>query len=924
MKIIQKNWYIVMLFSICFSQEVLPLTERYFHTEDMGHEYQRGTYLIVLADTSLRSILTEDETGDFIKFKQTQGYDVKIVSFDNIGGTANFLRTYLQIYFEDIDPMLEYVLLIGDINGSYTIPSFTIPSYNESDLDVTDYPYTFFNNDPLSPKFFIGRWSIRTQDDLKKIKMRSIQYIKMDYLSDHSFLDNALLVAGNYSDTPPSPVTPVMTSIWLQDRLNYDQFNQVDTAFYHLSNLTQHNPLIETVWNNGVGIINYRGWGDANGWHYPYFHREEVDPGLNNGMRLPIVLSFVCNTGDFGNDYSGAGLDKCFGEVLITGGSMNNPKGAAAMIGPSDLDTDTRFNNVMCAVMWDEMLEGRTPELAPALHAGKQALIKEFGDLEVNGTNIVEFYHHVYGVLGDPSLSVWLGEPQNMKADIEVNPTLSSSYVSTVIKDEASDEGLINVVGALIYKGELIAKGLSNGDGLLVIDFSSEYANSEMTLYLNKDQYYQKEISLTLGDLDDETAPENDYVIPLQNSQYKYEVNVVDYNWIEIKGRTETDSLYLTDDSIIERDMGQEFTYYGETYDTMTVCSNGWVSFEPCLKVEGENNACSPLPYFYNNSITNPLGPYAMIAPFFDDLDDDGQSDSVSVYLWTNGSDSTIVEWDEVANNQTNQNCLTGYCEKETFQLILNGTSTSQIDNGEIIFQYKEIHDIDDHGSTIGIESPDKNSGTEFLFNKEPESSSQLLQNSLAIKFTQICDGPIALDACDCAGNKMDCNSICGGDAVIDHCGVCGGDNSSCVLGCTYSGSENYNAEATINDGSCIIKGCTDVYSDNYSASATQDDGSCNTMAIDNNLLPEKFSLNTYPNPFNPAVRVSFALPEMGLVSVRVFDIRGRELAVLSNQNYGPGYYSVNWNASTYSSGVYFISLKTNDTTITQKVLLLK
>ena len=78
-------------------------------------------------------------------------------------------------------------------------------------------------------------------------------------------------------------------------------------------------------------------------------------------MRLPIVLSFVCNTGDFGNDYSGAGLDKCFGEVLITGGSMNNPKGAAAMIGPSDLDTDTRFNNVMCAVMWDEMLEGRTP-----------------------------------------------------------------------------------------------------------------------------------------------------------------------------------------------------------------------------------------------------------------------------------------------------------------------------------------------------------------------------------------------------------------------------------------------------------------------------------------------------------------------------------------------------------------------------------
>ena len=146
MKIIQKNWYLFVLLSFCFTQEVLPLTQRYFHTEDMGYEYQRGTYLIVLADPSLKTILTEDETGDFIKFKQTQGYDVKIVSFENIGGTASYLRTYLQIYFEDIDPMLEYVLLIGDINGSYAIPSFTIPSYNESDLDVTDYPYTFFNN----------------------------------------------------------------------------------------------------------------------------------------------------------------------------------------------------------------------------------------------------------------------------------------------------------------------------------------------------------------------------------------------------------------------------------------------------------------------------------------------------------------------------------------------------------------------------------------------------------------------------------------------------------------------------------------------------------------------------------------------------------------------------------------------------------
>ena len=50
-----------------------------------------------------------------------------------------------------------------------------------------------FDNNFSTPQFFIGRWSIRSQNDLKKIKMRSIQYIKMDYLEDHSFLNNALL-----------------------------------------------------------------------------------------------------------------------------------------------------------------------------------------------------------------------------------------------------------------------------------------------------------------------------------------------------------------------------------------------------------------------------------------------------------------------------------------------------------------------------------------------------------------------------------------------------------------------------------------------------------------------------------------------------------------------------------------------------------
>ena len=68
--------------------------------------------------------------------------------------------------------------------------------------------------------------------------------------------------------------------------------------------------------------------------------------------------------------------------------------------------------------MWDTFLEGRVSELGPALFAGKQALIKEFPEL-TGSDDVVEFYHHIYGILGDPSLSVWLQAPETMTADIE-------------------------------------------------------------------------------------------------------------------------------------------------------------------------------------------------------------------------------------------------------------------------------------------------------------------------------------------------------------------------------------------------------------------------------------------------------------------------------------------------------------------------
>ena len=70
-----------------------------------------------------------------------------------------------------------------------------------------------------------------------------------------------------------------------------------------------------------------------------------------------------------------------------------------------------------------------------------------------------------------------------------------SSFIYTTVSNEFG-EPLMDVVGALLVNGELIAKGLSNSYGKLIIDFSDVPDNTNIELYLNKPQYYQKKITL--------------------------------------------------------------------------------------------------------------------------------------------------------------------------------------------------------------------------------------------------------------------------------------------------------------------------------------------------------------------------------------------------------------------------------------------
>ena len=99
-----------------------------------------------------------------------------------------------------------------------------------------------------------------------------------------------------------------------------------------------------------------------------------------------------------------------------------------------------------------------------------------------------------------------------------------------------------------------------------------------------------------------------------------------------------------------------------------------------------------------------------------------------------------------------------------------------------------------------------------------------------------------------------------------------------------------------------------------------------NTLSLSREfILPTEFSLDrAYPNPFNPTTTLSFSLPVAVEVSITIYNLQGREVINLLNQNMNTGYHSVVWNANSYAGGIYFVRMIAGNYLETQKLILLK
>lgn len=607
--------------------------------------------LIVNSSGQLNTFLNS-----FVKWKKASGFKVEIMMKDPAWNTASLIKQNIAAYYETQRP--DYILLLGDTSGSFIIPTnmFVSPDGTENDADDNYYTLLEGDDDDYFPEALIGRFSIGDPLSLLTQTYKTITYERDPVIeagADNAWMTKALVVAGNYAENNLQPSTPVRMSRWVREKFLEKGYTQVDTVFYPPTYPGTN--AIKSSITSGAQFISYRGWGDANGWHYPHFHIGDLTDTYNVN-KLPIVYSIVCNTGDFANS-----VNPSFGEYWMRMGSTSNPKGCVAFVGPSDLHTKTKFNNAISTGMFASFLQNDTRIFGSTVLDGKIELYNNY-PLDRGDGGYVQFYFHVYNMLNDPSLKMWVKIPQA----ITVNN---------------------------------IPNSLDRGTSFLELDFPAEMNNAIVTTTKDQDNYNYVRVmnGSAIVPINTQSAGE-DVKITVTKENYKpflVNIPITTNNNIAIVSSTVSGVLQAGYSSVLTLELKNHGSDYNNVVANLSCLNpNITITNESSLNV-GSMTAGSTATISYSLAVSNEAE-YAEIADFNLSLSPSGNSEKFSKIL-TGSYPSYLHNNGEMLAGQANQLQVTfrniGNVDLASGSVRIRGLHSSVI-NDDI--------DVDYTSATIG------------------------------------------------------------------------------------------------------------------------------------------------------------------------------------------------------------------------------
>ena len=393
-----------------------------------------------------------------VDWRHQRGYVVYTASLSETGSSSYSIKNYIQDAYDTYSPPPEYVALVGDVGGSYNVPTYYEGwgHNNYGSACEGDHPFSQLDGDDLFPEVLIGRISVRSTTDLAVVVNKILNYEKGTYASSMlSYFEKAALIGDPNSS---SGISTVITNEYIEQILNTYGFEDVRIKTSGGSWASW----MQNQLNEGVLYFNYRGTIGVSG-----FGNSHID-AANNGYMLPLATVITCGTGSFAEDQT------CISEKFLRAGSVSNPKGGIAGISTSTWNTHTLFNNIFDMGVYDGIFTKNIETAGGGLAHGKLVL---FNAYPTNPYNWINAFTHWNNLMGDPATHLWTDTPEYMNVQFEEEIPFGTNFLDVNAHVYAINGMVIEDAMVTVHKDndEIFFNAFTDNDGKVTLDLSYDY-----------------------------------------------------------------------------------------------------------------------------------------------------------------------------------------------------------------------------------------------------------------------------------------------------------------------------------------------------------------------------------------------------------------------------------------------------------------
>ena len=436
----------------------------------MARENQPPRYLIIYGGSNHDQAF-QNALNNFALWKRQKGADVDLAStaVSEAGSSTTSIKNYIQARYNNPLTRPDFIILLGDTQGSYTVPCFI------QDNGASDYNYTHLAGNDQIGDAMIGRISVENFAQLQTLFAKIYLYERDLNMATAEWLNRMLLVGdASHSGLSCIYINKYIKQIALKVNPAYN-ITEVYSSPFPSS--------MDAAINQGVGFFSYRGWVYISGW--------SPSESLSNSYKLLHAVFPTCYSGI----YSGSGIGTS--EAFIRLGSATVPKGAVTATGmsnPTNISTRTMTNNALVGGTFGGIFSYGMRTMGEAILNGRTFLTSTYGTSYASTVSLQAAW---YNLMGDPTMEVYCSKPDTFSVTAPTTIRLGDRLMDVVALNGALEPVAESSV-TLSQGQSILSRGYTDVNGVVTLLLPTVMNATDCVLTISKHNFKPVQITITV------------------------------------------------------------------------------------------------------------------------------------------------------------------------------------------------------------------------------------------------------------------------------------------------------------------------------------------------------------------------------------------------------------------------------------------